>query len=650
MSSDIVLTAALRSNLSSLQSTQNLIDRTQNRLATGLKVNSALDGAQNFFAAQTLGNRANDLSRLLDGIGQSIRTIEAADNGVTALTDLVNQADSIATQAADALASATNNASVTGSADLSGITDLTSLAGVTAGDQFTVQVGSASAINVEITSGLGVDGLLAELNDISNVEARLNSDGQLVLGTTNGESLRLANSYNTDTGTASTSLTASTGLGFTTVNAGASVFTLDLRADTELYDNLGDTSTTFTDDDTFTISVDGGAATTITVSDGDTLQELLDDINAISGVTALFDADNDYVNIVSTSGNATVNLADGTGTPLADSAAGDGTALSTNPEVDPRDDGTTFIAGNVLSRTFVENSDSSVPERTDALNTVTGFTDLDSNDTVIINIGNGNFTTFDAADSISDIVDSINSDSNNGSTAATKLVAAYDDETGEFTLTIGADVSSVSITTDTNADGTEAFDFNFGNAVLDIDRGGVAVTARYAASTGATDTEISQLEDDYNNVRAQIDQLVADSGYAGVNLLNGGNLITVFNEDGTSSITSEGVDFTAAGLGITAGSFGSTGSINTSLAQISAALDTVRNFGNTLANDLTVIETRQSFTESTIDTLAAGANDLTVADQNEEGANLLALQTRQQLGITSLSLASQAAQSILRLF
>ena len=99
MTSDVVLTAALRNNLLSLQNTQNSIDTTQFRLATGRKVTSALDGPQSFFAAQTLNNRASDLTRLLDGIGQSIQVIRAADNGVTALTTLVEQADSLAANA-----------------------------------------------------------------------------------------------------------------------------------------------------------------------------------------------------------------------------------------------------------------------------------------------------------------------------------------------------------------------------------------------------------------------------------------------------------------------------------------------------------------------------------------------------------------------
>ncbi|MCB1681383.1 MAG: flagellin, partial [Alphaproteobacteria bacterium] len=78
--------------------------------------------------------------------------------------------------------------------------------------------------------------------------------------------------------------------------------------------------------------------------------------------------------------------------------------------------------------------------------------------------------------------------------------------------------------------------------------------------------------------------------------------------------------------------------------------DTVRSFGNSIANDLAIIQTREDFTKNTINNLQEGADKLTVADQNEEGANLLALQTRQTLGVTSLALASQSQQAVLRLF
>jgi len=127
-------------------------------------------------------------------------------------------------------------------------------------------------------------------------------------------------------------------------------------------------------------------------------------------------------------------------------------------------------------------------------------------------------------------------------------------------------------------------------------------------------------------------------------------LVTFFNENNTSSLTTSGVTFTANGLSITEASFRSSTEIELSATQARNALEAVRSFGSSLANNLSIIQTRQTFTEQTINTLQAGADDLVVADQNEEGANLLALQTRQALGVTSLSLASQSQQSVLRLF
>ena len=148
----------------------------------------------------------------------------------------------------------------------------------------------------------------------------------------------------------------------------------------------------------------------------------------------------------------------------------------------------------------------------------------------------------------------------------------------------------------------------------------------------------------------QIDLLVQDTGYRGTNLLNGDTLTTFFNEDRSSKIETIGESFTADGLGLSAANFARADTVDGALDEVRAALETVRAFGSSLANDLTVIQTRQSFTTELINTLQAGSDALTVADQNEEGAKLLALQTRQQLGVTALSLASQSQQSILRLF
>ena len=100
--SDIVLSAGVRSNLLQLQQTSDLITQTQNRLSTGKKVNSALDNAINFFTAQGLDTRANNLNSLLDSMSNGISTIQAANNGITAITKLVQSAQALVSQAQQA--------------------------------------------------------------------------------------------------------------------------------------------------------------------------------------------------------------------------------------------------------------------------------------------------------------------------------------------------------------------------------------------------------------------------------------------------------------------------------------------------------------------------------------------------------------------
>src|SRR5690242_2282658 len=97
--SGIVLSASVRQNLLSLQSTADMLATTQNNLSTGKKVNSALDNPTNFFTAQGLDNRASDIGNLLDGIGNGVQVLQAANTGITSLQSLINSAKSIANQA-----------------------------------------------------------------------------------------------------------------------------------------------------------------------------------------------------------------------------------------------------------------------------------------------------------------------------------------------------------------------------------------------------------------------------------------------------------------------------------------------------------------------------------------------------------------------
>src|ERR1700755_1232772 len=97
--SDIVLSASVRQNLLSLQGTADLLAQTQTRLATGNKVNSALDNPTNFFTAQSLNSRASDINNLLDGVGNGVQVLQAANQGITSLQKLIDTAKSIANQA-----------------------------------------------------------------------------------------------------------------------------------------------------------------------------------------------------------------------------------------------------------------------------------------------------------------------------------------------------------------------------------------------------------------------------------------------------------------------------------------------------------------------------------------------------------------------
>jgi flagellin-like hook-associated protein FlgL len=181
--------------------------------------------------------------------------------------------------------------------------------------------------------------------------------------------------------------------------------------------------------------------------------------------------------------------------------------------------------------------------------------------------------------------------------------------------------------------------------------------AQSAMATNDT-TERATLQSQYDEMLDQISDVIDDSGYKGTNLLDSANnqeIVVAFDESGTSSLTVSAEDVIADFEDI--GSAGAIGDWSADVANITASIstlddarDTVRTAAKTLSNQLSTITTRQEFTTKMINTLEDGAATLVNADLNEEGANMLMLQTRQSLGTTSLSLASQAAQSVMRLF
>lgn len=565
-SNDVVLGSALRSNLLTLQNTQRSIDSTQLRLATGKKVNSALDNPQSFFQAQALNNRASDLSRLLDGIGQSIKTIEAADKGITALTRLVEQADSIVNAARDELAASDGEARATGNVDLRNITNLVGTGGIAAGDQFRItttnDAGAQIIETVAITAGDTAYTLAAKITDqfadnrAGEVSARITDEGFLEISSTNGRSFKI--------GESSVVSATATNIGLAGYQA------LGLGRYVQLEQR-------------------GAVA-------NDTAQSTI-----VAGSTVK------SISLFESAGNV----------------------------VDRGD----FISG----QTYIDSNGRTV---------VTGVT---ATDTIQLQVNNGAASTalaLSATTTFQDLIDQINGDAN-----FNQLIRlGFDDGTGQLTITAISDtVQNVSFNFNNVVDTAgEVFELGFGsesglldpNLPVDLVVGAYQNVFSFNTSTEALD----KFSDDYNTIRDQIDDLVKDAQYRGVNLLRGDNLTTFFNEDNTSTLVTEGADFTAGGLGLSAVNFTNSSSIELASARTRDALNEVRSFGSSLANNLSIIQTRQTFTQETINTLKAGASELTDADLNEEGAKLLALQTAQQLGVTALSLASQSQQSVLRLF
>ena len=384
MADNINLSSSIRTNLLALQSTNSLFGRTAERLSTGLKINSALDGASPFFAARNLNNRASDFAGLKDGIGQAIQTLKTADKGIEALTDLVEQAKSLADQAKEA------------------------------SSQTSVLSGTASTTDATGT---------------------------------------------TTVSTAFTTLAAST----------------------------------------FTVAVDGGAAVSVTVNIASSINALLTAINNVdSGLTATYNTVTDKIELTATSG-------------------------------------------------------------------------------------------------------------------------------AEVTITENADEASII----------------FGTA---------SVGTTTFGSTGSG-SSVPTLEADYEKVLAEINQLVKDTSYKGINLLNGNNLTVNVNES-SATLTISGATLNVTGLGFTSATvdFSSSGNIDTAITEAKAALTKLRDTASTFSTDLSLLQARDSFTTDLINTLESGAGLLVDANLEEESANLLALQTRQALGTSSLSFASQAQQSVLQLF
>ncbi len=479
---DIVLTAGIRQNLLSLQNTASLQQTTQQRLATGKKVNSALDNAVNYFTAGSLTSRAGELSSLLDAMTNGINTLKATDNGLSSITTTIQQMQATVTQARQ---------------DASWQSSSFSLDATT--------IGTAALKTISFSGGLvGATPVAINLND-----------------------------QETLTGAAS-------GFGGTTGTTGAGTSgTLTIQA----------------------ADINGGVAVTVSVNSADVVSTVAANINA---------------------------------------AAGYSLATVVGGELRLKDAGPNQITVG----------------GTAGVVTGTGFITTTSG------------ATAGAVESVDQLIAVINANP-----ALTGKIKASNNS-GQLQIT------------------------NLSTSALTITGVGVSGLVDGSAGTTTTGGNVvrSNLVTQFNQLKDQLDKTAQDASFNGINLLTGDVLKLFFNELGTSTLSIQstnpnGINSSTLGIPPATGTeFQSNTQLDSRLRALQTALSTVASQASDFGSNLSIVQNRQDFTNNMVNTLKTGADGLTLADTNLEGANMLALQTRQQLSITALSLASQANQSVLKLF
>ncbi|WEK05534.1 MAG: flagellin [Candidatus Devosia phytovorans] len=194
--------------------------------------------------------------------------------------------------------------------------------------------------------------------------------------------------------------------------------------------------------------------------------------------------------------------------------------------------------------------------------------------------------------------------------------------------------------------------------IENLSTGDLNVAGATSVTAGSIDgnTVRADLAAQYNELRDQLDKLSDDASFNGINLLRGDNLSITFNETGTSSIdvqAKEGKTINSANLGVetslNAADLDSDAGIDGFISQIKSALGSVRDQSSAFGSNLSAVQNRQDFTQKMINTLETGAGNLTLADMNQEAANMMALQTRQSLASSTLSMANTADQNVLQL-
>ena len=637
MTGKISLTASMRSNLLSLQNISRQVSSTQNKLATGNKVNSAIDNPSSYYTARSLTNRANDLDSLLDSMGQAVSTIKTATTALETGATFLEQAAAVATSALETAkipskewfesqdnvsAVVSNWSELKAALDSGKAGNIVICGNITAEDTITLKAGqnlvgvgyygvsepdtdkfSQISMDLEklgLTDGIkaAADNLL--ISDISiKAITRKSVYSQVInfLGSSNhilqNVDILMDNSeqdsYLSNAFVTSRGVYGGTNIGFYGVNTIA-------EAKVSPHGNFHVVSFAINNSDAHVYGVvninmlqkgsRGIGVTSLNVENNATL-------NISSGLFGFAVGTSNF------NGNAKVNIQTMYGLAGGTYNINDKAILNIRAsQFTDNSNNLTFNINSQMSKTnisVIQNLFDSSQAKT-TINAVSG-----SKMSV-------NGKVYKANKAVSD-------NTMNGNNMPAGFV--------EVAGAVADPVPSLDWLKEQNAN--RSMDYKYKN-------------------------EAEESSKQYSEIVGQYDSVIKDASYKGTNLLKKDKLNVRFNESGSADLNVIGKDMSAGSLGLNTVDWQNQGDIAKSLKEIAGALKSIRAFTAELGNNYSIITSRQDFTENLINILTEGADKLTLADMNEESANMLALQTRQQLAINSLSLASQAAQAVMKLF
>jgi len=374
--SGIVLSASVRQNLLSLQSTASLLATTQNDLATGNAVNSALDNPTNYFTAQSLNNRASDIGNLLDSIGNGVQVLQAANTGITSLQSLVASAQSIANQVLQSPVGYSTKSNVT-SAAITGATASNLLDFSTSSVTGSAETNDATGTALAINSSTALSGTAAtSSNDLVSSDNFTTSDTLVVNGTTfsfiagatsSGTNIGITDNVGDllsaiDKVTGGTSSISSSGA--ITINAGNNGLTLSGTALAKL--GLSQVGSNLSGETLTIDSTGGGTKSTLTFGLGSGQISTLNQLNAAlaaNNLQATFDSSTSEINLTTTNDAASSTIGSITGSATTSSTDVFHGLTSQAPVADPNSQATrsSLVAqyNNVLAQINTTAQDSS---------------------------------------------------------------------------------------------------------------------------------------------------------------------------------------------------------------------------------------------------------------------------------------------------